>query len=740
MKKILALSELEQDFEFQYDIRVEFPSRFIYLSDRIIKALKLNNDTRPKTLDQWYELCHPENHNVIQHIEHAISNYHNGSDFISFIRKLYCGDGVYRSFKLDAIIKRNDMGNVIELVGHETQLLAAWLENSNDGDLIQINNKIYEAVNVQGIMTLRDLDFIHDTEQENLRLRREIQKRIFNVGSYFENDNEQNYDYNEILDGLAKNINSALNSLTGNNNNNRLNAIKRVLNSKYIIVGVTGLSGSGKSTFLNALLGEKLLPENSSSKLNIPVICSNGDTRHAVIYYQNGMTAKISGDKLNSAYIKNLSSQELNRTKNINNNGIERIEIFIPGALIPNGFKFVDSPNFYAPNGNVLVRNLIPEFDLIIYITPIRTTLKILDNELIKNLGYKILFVLTGTDLENDDTEAGRIVFSRQHKIANVIAKIKNVYKNPVIPISSKLALEKFYDRKSNEWLKSNIDSVINFFAPLKNNIFQNALYFRAERFINILQEALKRKMAASMKWRLRENLEAVENLIEPLKDNIPEFSEYETIFADDINSDNNSSKNLIASLFTSVREREFRTKFYELETFRFNRRIIILSPDQNESVKLFSRLAHDIRITSTNFNPRDFLYSGDEILTHANVSARVINGLHDDILIAPSDEFLSDLNLNYYEIFSERVPVINFDLARIDTAIYELEHAQYFNHLKNLKWVLAFGNGGLLESRQDYFTHVIPERLRNFVKAHLLEMPELFIYENYKIIPAQNV
>ena len=728
MKKILALSELEYNFDLQNDIRAEFPSRFIYLSGKIIRALKLNNDTRPKTLDQWFELCHPENHNVIQKIEYAISNSNTHENFFTITRKLYCGDGVYRPFRLEAFLKRNSNGAVIELLGKETPLLTAWLENfANEGDLIRLdNNKIYEAVNVQGIMTLRDLDLIQDAEQENLRLRREIQRRIFNANALFKDDTaSENNNHDEIKERLSKIINSALNSL---NSNNKLRALKKILPEKNIIVGVIGLAGSGKSSFINALLGEKLLPESNSSKINVPVFCSNGDTRHAVIYYQNGMTAKISGDKLNS--IKNLSSNEFNSG---NKHGIERIEFVIPGAIIPDGVKFVDTPSLNSAGENIVMRNLIPELDFIIYITPSRAALRKYEREFINTLGERIIFILSEIDTERDDTEAGRIITTSQNKIANAIAKIKNIYDKPVIPVSAKTALEKFYDRKSNEWLNANFDSVIKLFAQFKDNAFKNALYLRAERLMDTLSIAVKNRMSASIKWRVRENLDAVKNLIAEFENDIPNISEYDSVFVENLDDGDDNNKNLIASLFTSMREREFKSKFFELSAFKFNKRIILLAPDQSDSLKLFSRLAHDIKLTQT-FSNDGFLYSGDDEILGRDFSAKRISNLHDDILIAPSDEFLSDKNLNYNEIFSERVPVISLDLARIDTGFFELENAKYFDALKNFQWVLAFGSGAFFDIKPDDLNQHVPERLNDFLKKHLLKMPELFIYENYQI------
>ena len=82
-------------------------------------------------LEHWQELCHPEDHEALIKLENIINN--KELNFISLERQLYCGDGVYRKFCLDAFINRNELtGQADFLLGTETCVNADLNLNNNN--------------------------------------------------------------------------------------------------------------------------------------------------------------------------------------------------------------------------------------------------------------------------------------------------------------------------------------------------------------------------------------------------------------------------------------------------------------------------------------------------------------------------------------------------------------------------------------------------------------------------------
>ncbi|MBR1485649.1 MAG: hypothetical protein IJ597_00145, partial [Synergistaceae bacterium] len=242
---MIKFSEWEQknfrDSLNQPHITVLFPSREIYFSNELLNILKLENSSAPKTLDQYYELCHPSDHAKIKKFEDFL--YASHENFFSLTRKLYCGDGVYRNFRLDAFIQRDNDNKPAKLFGNEISSLNAWLSRASEGDEIKIDDRVLEATSVAGTMILKDVSIIRDFERENLILRHEISRRIFSPFP---------------------------------------TPIKIHDDEKKINVAVMGLSGSGKSSLVSALTGEKITIKN------VPISYHEGERKIAKIFYNDG--------------------------------------------------------------------------------------------------------------------------------------------------------------------------------------------------------------------------------------------------------------------------------------------------------------------------------------------------------------------------------------------------------------------------------------------------------------------
>lgn len=723
-------------------VTVMFPSREIYFSPEHLRVMRLDIDTCPKTLDQWYELCHPEDHIRLARLEAIIYGRENS---VSITRRLYCGDGYYRNFRLDAGIQRDISGRPTKLTGNETLALSAWLANAQEGDRIECSEpsgrtKILEAIRIQGIMTLRDIGQIEDMENENMRLRREIQRRIFAQSPNVPELPEDSSRSAIIRSKLEDSINSALNVMTGDN---RLKALRRSLNETCLTIGVAGLTSSGKSSFLNALLGERLIPEQTRATTNIPIICREGASRTAKVFYQDGRCDEVKGSKLTASYMKNAASEIYNPG---NKSGISRIEITIPGAMIPKGICFADTPGFdaLAGSGGVALRNVLPELDMIIYVTPVRARLKGADYEYLRTLmtmNDRIVFVLSQIDLERDDSEAGKVIHSAHDKILGDINAIRKDMKNfcgkdfDVIPVSSKNALEKFYDKKSQAWYDSNIEDAVKYFSVLGNDSFTRALMLRAERTLKIIDGAVERReVTGSSRWRLQEAAAKVRKILADGAD-VPSMPEGYS-FAESVITPKSKPNSPLTGLIISMKELEFRRRFFGLEVFGNGKKnsAVLLGAERGQSMKLFARLSHNLM---TEHLPDGGVTSAEWLCTGCVMPfecVRVtVTGRNDNILIAPSNAEIQP-NVDWHKLFREYVPVVSVDLARVDSGLSDLVNSPYITGLALTEWVLAFGNAGMFDTRQIDLVSQVPKRVAEFVELNGLKSPEWFIYENFEV------
>jgi hypothetical protein len=92
----------------------------------------------------------------------------------------------------------------------------------------------------------------------------------------------------------------------------------------------------GKSTLINALIGDPVLPVGFTPVTAVPTVIRFGDLRRARIQVKNGSWQDISVSDLNQ-YV----SEECNPE---NTKGIRGVEVFVPSSMLAGGMCFVDTP------------------------------------------------------------------------------------------------------------------------------------------------------------------------------------------------------------------------------------------------------------------------------------------------------------------------------------------------------------------------------------------------------------
>ena len=140
----------------------------------LVRALHLDIDFNSNNLEieleHWQELCHPEDHEALIKLNSFINN--KDINLIALDRRLYCGDGVYRGFCLDAVIIRNELtGQADFLIGVETEL------NFNKEDL-KLNNSMQVIEAVQALKLIELLEHSYKiSELEDIKaLKRSLLK------------------------------------------------------------------------------------------------------------------------------------------------------------------------------------------------------------------------------------------------------------------------------------------------------------------------------------------------------------------------------------------------------------------------------------------------------------------------------------------------------------------------------------------------------------------------------------
>lgn len=144
--------------------------------------------------------------------------------------------------------------------------------------------------------------------------------------------------------------------------------------SDRIRVGVIGVTSSGKSTLINAILGDDLLSvavRPSSSQL---VSCSYAKERSAVVYFLNGSKKNIK----DNAQLKNAIVEYSDESKNRNNQKqVAQLELSTPNFALGEDVLLIDSPGLdasgYEAHERLTLETLLPSVDVVIFVTTVKS-------------------------------------------------------------------------------------------------------------------------------------------------------------------------------------------------------------------------------------------------------------------------------------------------------------------------------------------------------------------------------
>ena len=239
-------------------------------------------------------------------------------------------------------------------------------------------------------------------------------------------------------------------------------------------MGVIGVTSSGKSTLINSLLNEDLLPSAvipSSSQL---VSCRKGDTRQGVVYFTDKEPQILSSKNLTPQIIKKYGEEQSNPH---NREKVKQIEIDSPSFPFDKKLILVDSPGLdaYGFEGHeqLTLNTMLPSIDFCLFITTCKTnsdnkTKAVLDTIahydkpviIIQNMidSIKPSLNIDGT-VRKTENEVAEEHMERVQKIVNA-SQIKS--KVVILPYSAIWAREAQQSRHTNLLEKSGYNKLVS--------------------------------------------------------------------------------------------------------------------------------------------------------------------------------------------------------------------------------------------------------------------------------------
>lgn len=156
------------------------------------------------------------------------------------------------------------------------------------------------------------------------------------------------------------------------------NAIIKLLNkrlsiwkSNKITIGLIGVTSTGKSTLINALFGEKLLPATVSPTTNVNVICEKGDVLKATIIKKDDKKIVIKENIFES--LEKHADENQNQG---NMQLVEEIHLQSPKFELTDKIQLWDTPGLdgygHEAHERITLQFALPYIDLVLFLTTVK--------------------------------------------------------------------------------------------------------------------------------------------------------------------------------------------------------------------------------------------------------------------------------------------------------------------------------------------------------------------------------
>ncbi|WP_168190064.1 dynamin family protein [Caloramator sp. E03] len=272
----------------------------------------------------------------------------------------------------------------------------------------------------------------------------------------------------------------------------KLLKLREKLKNKEIIISVVGQFKRGKTTFINKVLGDDILPVAIIPITSVVTRLQYSPTSCAKVIFKNGEEKEVPLDNL-SIYI---SEQE-----NPNNQKeVEYVKIFYPSSILKEGIILVDTPGVGSihKHNTDAAYSFIKNSDAIIFMLSVDSPINEIEREFLsaaKKYASKFYFVINKIDVINSSELETYLKYCE-----NVICEIMNINYIDFFPISAQklIGVEKLISIIKRDVNHSKDEIIVNSIKIKTTDILKTVLskiqlYISALKMpIDSLEEKIK--------------------------------------------------------------------------------------------------------------------------------------------------------------------------------------------------------------------------------------------------------
>ena len=257
-----------------------------------------------------------------------------------------------------------------------------------------------------------------------------------------------------------------------------LNSRKKKWKNNKVRVGVIGITSSGKSTLINAIIGKKVLSTAVVPNSNSITSCFYNDKEKLAIYFNDG-----SKKEYNTILPDDTKQYNDERYNQNNKNKVEFLEIYTPYFSLDKDIELIDSPGLKAYNlenhEKLTLNTLLPTIDVCIYVTISKPSSDAENREIIneiasRNIPLIIVQKMLDSILKSVDGKksADEVALEHKNRLIRII-KASNIYNKQSIVICQLSAIlvlnkkieneviEKKYEDRFDEFI-ANVNKLVN--------------------------------------------------------------------------------------------------------------------------------------------------------------------------------------------------------------------------------------------------------------------------------------
>jgi len=263
-------------------------------------------------------------------------------------------------------------------------------------------------------------------------------------------------------------------------------------NTREIIIPILGMQGAGKSTLINALLGENILPEAADETTCVPVEVKYGEKRYAEVFYKNNDSAT---DIVHSR--EELEQFVNNNYNQGNEKGVDRIVLYRGLSILKNGLTLVDLPGVgsLTATNEETTKRYIENLCMAIFVLPTVPPIRKMEAFFIKGVWSQFsnaIFVQNHWHTGETATELADSLSYNNIKLSQIANELNNQFNNDIIVVDAYGALIGSLQNDNSLLESSNINALKAKIENVSNNWEKNQYNFIKTRILLTIMSSIQ--------------------------------------------------------------------------------------------------------------------------------------------------------------------------------------------------------------------------------------------------------